>query len=138
MKRLNGPLNVEFINNEFFSHHDRASDINKGECFLWAYYAYRLYKNVELWDMGAHAFVRDRVTGKFYDSESPQGKEDWKELPATNWGKGCGCPRCHQPARKFKVARKFRKAWKGMTKRFKVEWNIIHLKIKKVIEEHGT
>jgi hypothetical protein len=138
MKRLHGPLDVNFINSKFFSHHTHPSNINKGECFLWAYYAWRLYKNLELWDMGAHAFVRDKVTGKFYDSQRPNGEEDWKELPATNWGYGCGCPRCQLPARKFKVARKFRKAWKGMTKRFKVEWDIIHLKIKKVIEEHGT
>jgi hypothetical protein len=138
MKRLDGPPNVEFINNKFFSHHTRASDINQGECFLWAYLAYRLYKNVELWDMGAHAFVRDKVTGKFYDSERPQGEEDWKELPATNWGQGCGCSRCQQPARKFNVARKFRKAWIGMTKKHKVQWEAIDLKIKKVIEEYGT
>lgn len=138
MKRLNGPPNVEFINNKFFSHHARASDINQGECFLWAYYAYRLYKNVELWDMGSHAFVRDKVTGKFYDSERPNGEVDWKELPATNWGHGCGCSRCQQPPRQFKVAGKFRRSWRGMTKRFMVEWNTIHLKIKKAIEEHAT
>jgi len=137
MKRLNGPLDVQFINNNFFSHHARPSDINKGECFLWAYYAYRLYPNVELWDMGAHAFVRDKVTGKFYDSERPNGEEDWQDLPATNFGKGCGCPICRRPARKFGVARKFRKAWRGMTKKFNVKWNIIHLKVKHTIENYA-
>ena len=136
MKKLHGPLDVAFINKTFFPEYEDVSVINQAECFLWAYLAYRLYRNVELWDMGAHAFVRDKVTGKFYDSERPQGEEDWKELPATNWGKGCGCPRCQEPARKFRVARKFRYAWRGMAKRHHVKWKKLHQEIKKVIEQH--
>jgi hypothetical protein len=136
MKKLDGPLDVGFINRTFFSEHTNVATINKGECFLWAYLAYRLYKNVELWDMGAHAFVRDKVTGKFYDSERPQGEEDWKDLPATNFGKGCGCHRCKQPARKFRVARKFRYAWRGMAKLHHVRWKKLHQEIKEVIEKN--
>ena len=134
MKKLNGPLDVAFINRTFFSKYLDVSVINMGECFLWAYLAYRLYDNVELWDMGAHAFVRSKTTGKFYDSERPNGEEDWKDLPATNFGQGCGCPRCQQPARKFATAGKFRRSWKGCTKRFGVKWDKIHEKIKRVIQ----
>lgn len=136
MKKLAGPIDVKFINRTFFPEYLDVAVINQGECFLWAYLAYRLYKNVELWDMGSHAFVRDRVTGKFYDSEKPNGEEDWQELPATNWGKGCGCPRCQEPARHFKTARKFRYAWRGCAKRHHVRCKKLHQEIKKVIDTH--
>lgn len=136
MKKLNGSLDVNFINRTFFPDYLDVSVINMGECFLWAYLAYRLYKNIELWDMGAHAFVRDKVTGKFYDSERPQGESDWRNLPATNFGQGCGCPRCQDPPRKFKTARKFRYSWRGMAKRHHVSWKKLHQEIKEVIEKN--
>jgi hypothetical protein len=62
--------------------------INKGQCFRWAFIAYNLFEDVELWSYGIHAFVK--VEKKFYDSERLQGEEDWKDLPACNFGKGCG------------------------------------------------
>ena len=136
MKKLNGPLDVHFINDTFFPEYRDVSVINMGECFLWAYIAYRLYKNVELWDMGAHAFVRSKVDGKFYDSERPQGEEEWERLPATFDGTGCGCSRCEQPARKFKTAGNFRRGWRGCAKRFGVKWREVHEQIKKVIREN--
>jgi hypothetical protein len=137
VKKMAGPLDVAFINRTLFPHHQDVSEINKGECFLWAYYAYRLYNNLELWDMGSHAFVRDKVSGKFYDSERPQGEENWKDLPATNFGKGCGCPVCKRPARHFKVARKFRYSWRSLARRSNVKWNLIHLRVKLTIEKHA-
>jgi hypothetical protein len=136
MKKLKGSLNVRFINRHFFPNQPEFT-INEGECFLWAYLAYRLYKDVELWDMGSHAFVRSKKTGKFYDSERPKGVDDWKELPATNWGKGCGCGRCQQPARKFKTAGKFRQSWIGMMKRFEVDYDKINKQIFDLIQEYN-
>ena len=134
MKKLNGPLNVRFINRHFFPKQPEFT-INQGECFLWAYLAYRLYDDVELWDMGSHAFVRSKRTGKFYDSERPQGVKNWKDLPATNWGHGCGCGRCQQPARKFKTAGKFRRSWIGMMKRFEVDYVQLNDKINQFIKD---
>lgn len=136
MKKLKGSLNVRFINRHFFPG-EPVEIINQGECFLWAYLAYRLYKDVELWDMGSHAFVRSKNTGRFYDSERPQGVEDWKDLPATNFGEGCGCGRCKQPARQFKTAGKFRRSWIGMMKRFEVDYDKVNKQILELIQEYN-
>jgi hypothetical protein len=136
MKKLKGSLNVRLINRHFFPNQP-VEIINQGECFLWAYLAYRLYSNLELWDMGSHAFVRSKQTGKFYDSERPRGVEDWVDLPATNFGQGCGCGRCRQPARKFKTAGKFRHSWGAMRDRFGVDYNQLHKRINQFIKEHN-
>jgi len=134
MKKLHGPLNVDFINKTFFKEYKDVAVINQGECFLWAYIAYRLYKNVELWDMECHAFVRDKVTGKFYDSERPLGEENWKDLPATNFGIG---PSYRQDTvHKFGIARTFRYNWRDSAKRFRVNWKRLHQRIKRVIEKN--
>lgn len=135
MKRLNGSLDVKFINRTFFREYKDVSVINQGECFLWAYHAYRLYKNIELWHMDAHAFVRSKDTGLFYDSERPDGVENWEDLPATNFGQGCGCFKCQRPPRKFKTAGKFRRSWTGCAERFNVKWDKVHAKIKRIIKE---
>ncbi len=137
MKKLEGPLDVKFINQNFFPEYKDVSVINQGECFLWAYIAFRLYKNVELWDMGAHAFVRNKLDGKFYDSERPQGELDWKDLPATNFGEGCGCLACSKPARSYKSTVKFRSRWTGMVKKFGVKWPEVDAQIRKVLRKHS-
>jgi hypothetical protein len=135
MKKLDGPLDVAFINRTFFSDYKDVKIINEGECFLWAYHAYRLYKDVELWDMETHAFVRSKSTGKFYDSEKPEGEKDWKDLRATNFGVGCGCLSCRRPPRHFITGGSFRRGWGYMAKKFDVKWNKVHAKIKRVIEK---
>lgn len=66
--------------------------VNRGKCFQWAYTAYLMFEGVELWSYGTHAFVR--VENKFYDSERLQGEESWKDLPACNFGAGCGSLMC--------------------------------------------
>lgn len=137
MKKLDGPLNVKFINRTFFPEYKDVSVINEGECFLWAYITFKVYKDVELWDMGAHAFVRSKLDGKFYDSERPQGEEDWKDLPATNFGEGCGCSVCQRPAKQYKTIVRFKKSWTGMTKRFGVKWEEVDANIHKVLREHA-
>ena len=132
MQRLNGPVDVKFINRTFFPD-DIVEDINKGRCFLWAYLAFRLYKNTRLCDMGSHAFVYSKDTKKFYDSERPLGEKSWKDLPATNFGVGCGCGRCTKGRVTYKIPRKFRKSWKFMTEHHNVDWQKIHQQIKKVL-----
>jgi hypothetical protein len=132
MRRLNGPIDVEFINRTFFPD-VIVKDINRGRCFLWAYIAYRLYKNLKLRDMGAHAFVYSKDTKKFYDSQKSQGEADWKDLPATNFGVGCGCSKCALGKRKYKTAGKFRRSWKEMAKSFKVDWLKINQQIQDVL-----
>lgn len=134
MKRMPGKLSVSFINKTFFPDYQDVSVINKGECFLWAYTAYCLYRDVELWYMYAHAFVRSKRNGLFYDSERPHGVEDWKDLPATNMGNGCGCGDCKKPATKLLTPRKFRHTWRGMAKRCNVNYRELHKKIRQVID----
>ncbi len=134
MKKLDRPLDVEFINKTFFPDYQDVSVINQGECFLWAYIAFKLYKNLELWDMGAHAFVRSKFDKKFYDSERPKGEKNWKDLPATNFGAGCGCPICQKPAKPYRTVTRFKQRWTGMTMRHGVKWPEVDAKIKQVLQ----
>jgi hypothetical protein len=87
---------------------DNPQQINKGLCMRWAYMAYIMFEGVELYSIGAHAFVK--YQGKFYDSERLQGEEDWKDLPACNFGVGCGCGICKQGIRKH-TEENFKKFW---------------------------
>jgi hypothetical protein len=71
-----------FITRHFFSHID-VKEINFGECYHWAYCAYKVFHkcNIELWSsvvQGGHAFIK--MNGKFYDSESPQGVDSYTDL----------------------------------------------------------
>lgn len=58
--------------------------INRGYCMRWAYCAHQMFEDVELWSMIAHAFIK--YNDKFYDAERLQGEEDWRNLPACNFG----------------------------------------------------
>lgn len=136
MSKLTGPLDVSFINRTFFRDVD-PPEINYGKCFIWAYIAFHLYEDVELWSFGNHAFVK--YDGKFYDSERPNGEEDWSDLPATNWGKGCGCSICKNPAKKVsEVSFKSSKHWGGQAKRFHVTWEGLRMKVQRAIEDHES
>lgn len=134
MERLSKSLNVAFINKTFFPDYKDVKVINQGECFLWAYIAFQLYEGVQLWTFGSHAFVKYK--GKFYDSERPRGVKDWKDLPATNFGQGCGCWACSKPARRQTV-NAFKKpgSWGGSAKRFGVKWSDVRKQVQRVIDE---
>lgn len=136
MPRLNKPLDVRFINRTFFPDDlDSTADINKGRCWLWAYIAFRLYKKVELWSFGTHAFVK--FEGRFYDSERPIGEEDWKDLPACNFGRGCGCHHCitaeHVSPKQFKSL----EYWGKNARSRKVVWKDVRAQVQKVVEAHS-
>jgi hypothetical protein len=134
MPRLNGPLDVRFINQTFFRSDTDVKEINKGRCFLWAYIAFRLYKKVELWSFGNHAFVR--FDGRFYDAERPLGEEDWKDLPATNLGSGCGCPSCSRPAEHISP-KKFKSSeyWGRNARNRRITWADVRDRVQKVVEK---
>ena len=92
-----------------FRHNPAA--INKGNCMQWAYMAYRMFEGVQLWDICSHAFIK--VQGKFYDSERLEGESDWKDLPACNFGAGCGshfCERSGKPAQR-RNPNNFKRQW---------------------------
>jgi hypothetical protein len=56
----------------------KPSNINCGDCWRWAYYAYRLFPGVELWTNSDHAWIK--YNGLYYDSESPNGVECFEDL----------------------------------------------------------
>jgi len=134
MQRLTSPLDVDFVTHTFFPTVSDPSDLNTGRCFLWAYYAFRLYDKVHLWDSGIHAFIRYR--GKFYDSERSEGVTDWKDLPATNFGVGCGRADCRAPATKLTLTQfKDDKHWGMNARKRQVVWKDIDRQVEKVIDE---
>ena len=135
MRKLAKPLDVDFINKTFFPCDSDVSKINEGRCFLWAYTAFRLFKGLELWSNGSHAFVKSKVTGKFYDSETPHGAYDWTMLPATYDGEGCGCLICQKGARRARTIKQFQYTWRGLQKRYNVDYLKVDEKVKSVI--HG-
>src|ERR1022692_947536 len=72
----------DFITKTYFSKYS-PTDINWGQCFHWAYCAYKVFHKckIELWStkvLGGHAFIK--MNGKFYDSESPFGENTYQEL----------------------------------------------------------
>jgi hypothetical protein len=137
MKKLEGSIDVSLINETFFPEYEDASVINMGECFAWAYISYCLYRNVELWDFSAHAFVKDKATGRFYDSETYAGTFHWWQLPATNSGMGCGCTDCKVSAKKVRTAGQFRRYWSAMQRQYNIDYYVLHNQIERVIGENS-
>lgn len=135
MNRLKQPLDVKFINRTFFPNDlNNVSAINDGRCFLWAYVCFHFYKNVQLWTYGSHAFVRYK--SKFYDSETFKGVKDWRKLPATRGGRGCGCRICCQPAERQTV-NEFKKPhnWGNSAKNKNIKWKDVRLQVQRVKEQ---
>lgn len=134
MPRLNGPLDVKLINRSFFPNDIDVREINRGRCFLWAYVAFRLYKRVELWSFGVHAFVK--YEGRFYDAESPIGEEDWKDLRACNFGQGCGCHHCNNAERVSPKTFKSTEYWGKNACSRNIVWKEVRDNVQKFVMEH--
>jgi hypothetical protein len=122
MRKLSSKLNVSFITKTFFPD-VYAPDINCGDCWMWAYYAWSIYKDVELWDIDCHAFIK--YNGKFYDSERPRGVKDWRKLPATEYGNDCDRPR-------KRTQKTFKKEWGAWC----ANWKTMDKKAADVIKKH--
>jgi hypothetical protein len=118
----------QLITEEHFPQHvDDPEFINYGQCFMWAYLAHKTFKGVQLWDTPYHAFVR--YGKKFYDSENPQGVEDWRDLRACRWSYQ------HQPIKRSNKS--FRLNWRGQTRRFKTNWKKLDEQAKEVLVKNG-
>lgn len=118
---------ASFITETFFPD-DEPSDINSGECFKWAYIAYSLFEDVELYDLPHHAFVKYK--GKYYDAECPEGEENWKDLPACNWGLWFDTPTCHTPE-------SFKYEWRSQVRRFQTSWDRLDQVVQETLEHGG-
>lgn len=110
------------VTKTFFSTYDDVSVINQGKCFIWAYLTFLLFKDVELWYMNSHAFVKYR--GRFYDSERLQGVYNWQDLPATENGDDI--------AKRFTVEQ-FKHGWRGQPQRFNTSWGKLESEARKVL-----
>jgi len=101
--------------------------VNEGECFIWAYSAFLIFDNVELYYVNCHAFVKYRK--RFYDSEMLRGSTDWQDLPATS---GCSCPPIKVSPQIFKVA------WGDQPQRFNTSWRKIEASARRVLKNAQT
>lgn len=109
------------VTKKFFSDYKDVAVINEGECFIWAYTAYVMFQDVELWYNNHHAFVKYR--GRFYDSERLRGVSDWRDLPATEGG--------GLASRTSIVS--FKKEWGRNPYQFATTWEKIESKARKVL-----
>lgn len=79
MRKLKGKINGRLITREFFPEYvGKEGDINCGDCYRWAYIAYKLYSNVSLYSNEVHAFPCQKDL--YFDSESPDGVEEIHQL----------------------------------------------------------
>lgn len=72
--------NLAWITKKYFPQLS-PQQINRGDCFNWAYVAYKNYDNVLLFtveEYGGHAFAK--IGNKYFDAESPYGELHWANL----------------------------------------------------------
>lgn len=139
MERKIEPFQPMLVTAAFFnSYLNNPNQINQGRCWQWAYLAHKMFKGVELWDICEHAFVR--YQNKFYDSERPQGEEDWRDLPASNFGMCEQCPECEACGREWGLAQlsesQFRYHWQSQTKRYNITWADLDRMAQRELRKH--
>src|ERR1035441_2650908 len=74
-------FNGRFVTRHLFRNyleHKTLSFINMGRCYDWAYYAYHLFPDVQLWTTDFYAWVEAK--GKHWDSETPKGVKSYMKL----------------------------------------------------------
>ena len=84
--------------------------------------------------MGSHAFVRSSVNKLFYDAEIDNGVDDWRDLPATNFGQGCGKACCKHPAEHHHCIEQFKYLWRGAAQWYDINWEKLDKHIKKKLK----
>lgn len=124
MKKLQN-FKPSLVTKELFPAYKDVSVINEGECFIWAYSAHIIFKDVKIWYNNHHAFVK--YHGRFYDSEVLKGSPDWADLPATEGG---GLP-------KEVSAEQFQIDWRRNPFDYGTTWREIKSKAEKVLRKHG-
>lgn len=111
------------ITNEIFPKGTSPEVINYGKCFIWAYSAFLIFKDIDLCDVDCHAFVLYK--GRFYDSETLRGSVDWRDLPATRFASTTA--KVWSPGR-------FKREWRGNPKKYGTTWKAIEANAQKVLE----
>jgi hypothetical protein len=125
----------------FPSYLNTPEKLNEGRCWQWAYLAHKTFKDVELWDICDHAFVRYR--NKFYDSERLFfGEMDWRDLPAasTGWSDYLVCPECEagnrEPGAAHLLEWQFKNHWTYQTRRYNTTWEELDRLAQKELARH--
>lgn len=124
MKKLH-PFQPKIITNLF--KYSNPEQINEGECFVWAYYAFLIFKDVKLCYTRCHAFVK--YNGKYYDSEAHAGENDWRDLKANDFGFGSS----KNGLEKSVSVKQFKYFWRDEPERFWTSWQDIEKKAKDII-----
>ena len=123
------------ITKEFFPDHvTTPENINHGKCYAWAYAAYLMFEDMELWDLKSrwsHAFVFNTKTGKFYDSEKLNGVVDWKELPCTT---ACGHTTGIAEKQTVEI---FQKEWNESINWTDLSWKEIEKKVNRILKREN-
>jgi len=125
MKKLH-TFKPSLITMKIFPEYDDVSVINKGKCFIWAYSAYIIFQDVELWYNNRHAFVKHG--SRFFDSEHLKGVSDWRDLPATEGG---------GIASRTSII-SFKKRWAYNPRQFDTTWKKIEESARKVLRHEQT
>lgn len=121
MKKLS-PFNAQFITETYFpEYQDNPELINQGQCFQWAYLAHQTFAGTELWDLHYHAFIKYK--GRFYDSETPNGVKDWRELPIV---REYGVPEKRKDWAHKSKELKFKINWGYSRRKFQLNWKKLH------------
>lgn len=124
MKKLS-PFNAQFITDTYFPEYkDYPADINYGQCFEWAYLAFKTFSKIELWDLQYHAFVKYK--GKFYDSETLNGVKDWRELPIV---RANGATEIAHKSGELR----FKMNWGFSRKKFQLSWKKLREQAKDIV-----
>lgn len=114
------PFRPVVILNHFFPEVKKASEINYGSCFRWAWIAHKLFAGVELWANESHAMIRYK--DRFYDSEDLTGSRHWSCLRTfTNGFK-------EKPIRMSPIA--FQRHWSKLNE---VNWNQLDESVAKFV-----
>lgn len=125
---------------------NKPQDINHGLCWEWAWLAHKTFKNVELWDICAHAFVR--YQNKFYDSERLLGEANWEDLPAANFGMQYYLQPCHtcqthggrengNNEASPLTETQFQCHWNSQTTRFNTSWDQLNRMAQQELRRHA-
>ena len=132
MKKLS-PFNPQLITEAYFPQFVKTPDqINYGQCFEWALYAYDTFEQLELFDVGIHAFVR--YNSKFYDSERLKGVKDWQDLPAADLKRDVFGD--FIPLTKYS-RQEFVNTWRTQPMRFGTSWEEMSANVEKVLKANA-
>jgi hypothetical protein len=123
MKKISpAKFSANYITKTFFSHID-VEEINCGDCYNWAYLAYKVFHkcDIELWSTyawGHHAFIK--IGNRFYDAESPRGVKNYRNLHCFKDPEY----KDFSPNSRKQTLREFKRFWSGALNPYRLDQEI--------------